>query len=64
MRAVGMMCHTIPMHTHTIANRDYTPVPSEYQGMSIQQVIDLIDEDAREAELESIARNQIPHRWQ
>lgn len=45
------------------ADSDFSPVPSEYIGMSFSEVLDDIAEHAMETLLAELARNQIPYRW-
>lgn len=46
------------------ADRDWTPVPVEYWGMSYGEVCDDIADYAMETMLARFAQEQIPHRWQ
>lgn len=45
-------------------DRDWSPVPVEYWGMSYAEVCEDIADYAMETFLAEQARNQIPHRWQ
>lgn len=47
-----------------LEDRDYSPVPAEYVGMSFAEVCEDIADYAMETMLARFAQQQIPHRWQ
>ena len=46
------------------ADRDFTPVPAEFQGLAFPEIVEILDEQAREEAAYWESMNSIPQRWQ